>query len=390
MLVGKYLRQRHDVAFLHQGQASAFILIFLGLLVTAFFIDGKEARLDHGCAGGAERMLRTAGEIDRNSLHLRRSHLAGDGALPDQVVKFQLIRIQERRDHLGRVQGRGRADRLMRFLRILGLGLVDVRCFRKRLVAITLGDDFAQLDHGVDAEMHGIGTHIGNQADQALGTKRHTFVQTLGQAHGAAGAETKLARGFLLQGRGDERRRRFALALLAHHFGDLQCAIAGAHQFRTRSFRRGAIAEGELLDLLTVVTQQARIECLRGMGTLRSDRPVFLRLEGFDLFLTLADQAQSRRLHATGGKTGLHLAPQHRAQVEANEIIKRAPCLLRIDQIDLQAARMCDSFVDRLRGDLRKHHAMQAAAFKQSTLTQDLADVPADRLTLAIQVGCEI
>ena len=43
------------------------------------------------------------------------------------------------------------------------------------------------------------------------------FVQLLRDAHGLLRAEAELARGFLLQGRGGERRRRIALALLAIH-----------------------------------------------------------------------------------------------------------------------------------------------------------------------------
>ena len=238
--------------------------------------------------------------------------------------------------------------------------------------------------------MHGIGTHVGDQPDQVLVADLHAFVQALRQAHGAAGAEAELARGFLLQGRGDERGRRATLALLARDFGDLEHAVRRTHQFHPRSFSGSAVAEGELLDLVAVVAQQAGIEGLHRMRALRRDRPVLLRLERLDLFLALDDQAQRRRLHTAGGQPGLDLAPQHRAEVEADQVIERAPRLLRIDQIKLQFARMRDCFLDRLRRDFGEHHPVQRASFEQAALAQDLADVPADRLALAIQVGCEV
>src|SRR3546814_16180923 len=42
---------------------------------------------------------------------------------------------------------------------------------------------------------------------------------------------------------------------------------------------------------------------------------------------------------------------------------------------------------DRARGDFGEHHALQRAALEQAALAQDLGDMPADRLALAVRVG---
>jgi hypothetical protein len=54
------------------------------------------------------------------------------------------------------------------------------------------------------------------------------------------------------------------------------------------------------------------------------------------------------------------------------------------------AARVRHRVLDRLGRDLAEHDAMQRLVLEQPALAQDLGDVPADRLALAIQVGREI
>ena len=44
-------------------------------------------------------------------------------------------------------------------------------------------------------------------------------------------------------------------------------------------------------------------------------------------------------------------------------------------------------FLDRARRDLGEHHALQRLVADQAALAQDLGDVPADRLALAVRVG---
>src|SRR5699024_3946741 len=94
----------------------------------------------------------------------------------------------------------------------------------------------------------------------------------------------------------------------------------------------GLVVNRELLDLGAVEALQASRKRLFVLARARLDAPVFARHEGLDLGIALADQAQRRALHAPGRQALLHLAPQQRRQVEADQIIERAPRLLRIDQ----------------------------------------------------------
>ena len=69
------------------------------------------------------------------------------------------------------------------------------------------------------------------------------------------------------------------------------------------------------------------------MRELGADAPVLARLERLDLLLALHDHPQRGRLHAAGGQAALHLAPQHRGQVEADQVVQRATRLLGVDQL---------------------------------------------------------
>src|SRR3546814_2037236 len=75
---------------------------------------GKE----HDLPGRAQRgTARAVGEFDGRTLHSRGRHLARQRALPDQVIEPRVIARP------GAILAEiGGADRLMRFLRILGLG----------------------------------------------------------------------------------------------------------------------------------------------------------------------------------------------------------------------------------------------------------------------------
>ena len=75
-------------------------------------------------------------------------------------------------------------------------------------------------------EVHGVGAHVGDEADAAF-AEIDAFIELLRQAHGALRGEAELARGFLLQRRGGERRRRIAAALLAVDGDDVQEALRG-------------------------------------------------------------------------------------------------------------------------------------------------------------------
>ena len=64
----------------------------------------------------------------------------------------------------------------------------------------------------------------------------------------------------------------------------------------------------------------------------RDQRPVFARDEFLDFELAVADEPQRHRLHAAGRARARELAPEHRREREADEIIERAAGEISVDQ----------------------------------------------------------
>ena len=146
-------------------------------------------------------------EIERDRVVDGRVHLRRDGALPDELVELVLIRIEEPAHVLGVARGRRRPNRLVRFLRVLGLRRVAARLVGQILGAEALGDDAANLVERLVGERHGVGAHVADQTDGAFADV-DALVEPLRDGHRALRAEAELARRFLLQRRGRERRGR--------------------------------------------------------------------------------------------------------------------------------------------------------------------------------------
>ena len=110
--------------------------------------------------------------------------------------------------------------------------------------------------------------------------------------------------------------------------------------------------EVELVELAAVEMGEAGLQrLLLGGAEQRVDRPVFAGLEDLDLGLALADQAQRHRLHAAGRAAARQLAPQHRREGEAHQIVERAAGQVGVDQRLVEVARMGDGVEHRLLGD---------------------------------------
>ena len=285
----------------------------------------------------------------------------------------------------------------MRLLRVLRLGLVNARLLGHLLRSVKPGGDLADLLHRLCRQRHRVGAHVGDEADAALADV-HTLIELLREPHGAPRIEAEFARRLLLQGRGRERRRRVAAALLAVDGDDLEKAVTvDAAGGLRRGFegalgraRRALVGEGELLDLAAAVLehfQRKRLPAVRALGI---ERPVLLRLEGVDLLLALADHAQRRALHPARRQAATHFLPQQRREIEAHQVVERAARLLRVDQIERQAARLLHGGADGVARDLVEHHAMHLLAVEVAALREDLLQVPGDRLALAVGVGGEV
>ena len=142
MLFGHDLAAVERLGFLHVGQDGG-VLVVLGLVVLALVVEREEARELHDRAGGAQlHGLVAGGDIDRDLVEHGAFHLAGDGALPDQLVEAELVLIQVLRHVLRQAEEVGRADRFVRFLGVLGLRRVDAR-LRRHVVLAVLGLDQA-------------------------------------------------------------------------------------------------------------------------------------------------------------------------------------------------------------------------------------------------------
>ena len=266
MLFGVHGVHRRAIALAHHRQQLAVII---GAVVAPFLIDRQKAGKFHHLPIGPQHDLAGAiGEVHRGALHLRRCHLAGHGALEDQIVEPPMIARP------GLVLAEiGRADRFMRFLRILRLSAVKIRFFRNISAVEPVRDGLARIGNGAAIHLHPVGPHIGDRA---------VFIELLRHAHGVAGGKAELARSLLLQrGRG-ERRRGTARDRLGLDLGDDQ---AGRFHRRLGLGRNAFAAQRQALQLLAIELRQACVERLSIMLHPRGDGPIFLRLERLDLAL---------------------------------------------------------------------------------------------------------
>ncbi len=132
----------------------------------------------------------------------------------------------------------------------------------------------------------------------------------------------------------------------------------------------------------------SKVSCARRRQR-RHQRPVFLADEFLDFELAVADQPQRHRLHAAGRARARQLAPQHRRQREADEIIERAAGQIGVDQRLVDGARMLHRLGHRLLGDGVEHHALDRLVLERLLFLEHLQHVPGDRLALAVRVGGE-
>ncbi len=388
VLFGTDGQQVHLLAFLEEGQH--LLVAVLGLLVVlAFLVHGHEAGVDDGGAVGAEQVAFAGGQVRRHGVQGGMHHLAGQGALPDQVVEPGLFLAQVLGEILRVIKDGSRADGLVGFLGVLGLGLEHPGLVRHLLLAVLVGDIAADLVNGLVGQGYGVGTHVGDQTHGAIADV-HAFIQLLGHAHGAVGGEAQLARRFLLQGGGGEGRCRVAPALL---LGDLDHIQLAAGLFQEGLFDFPGLfflGDGELLHLVATVLGQLGLEFGAFLLEVGFHGPVLAALEGFDLFLALDDHAQGGALHPSGGQAAADLLPQQGRQVETYQVVQGAPRLLGIDQIHGQFPGMGDGVLHGLLCDLVEHHPVHGLALEVFAVLQQLIQMPGDGFTFAVRVSRQV
>ena len=366
------------VALVDLGQAVVVVIIRCGI-VAAFLVDLEEPIEEHDLAGGAQAdLLIGTFDLDRGAFEAGGGHLAGERALPDQVIELALVGVGNL-DLAGVARHVGGPDALVRFLRVLGLVLVHARAVGDVFGAVAILDGIAGGVHGLGGHVDAVGPHVGDEAG---------LVEPLRRAHGLAGAHAELAAGLLLQGGGHEGGRGVARGGLGLDARDRQVAAGdGLH----RQFGLGLVGDVVAVELLAGPADEAGLEFLAaGGGEEGFHGPVFAGLERLDLHLALDDEAETDRLHPAGRAGAGEFAPEHGAEVEAHEIVERAAGEIGLDQRGIDLARVLHCLGDGGFGDGVEDHAADRRVFLEGlALAQRLFEVPADRLAFAVGVGCE-
>ena len=271
----------------------------------------------------------------------------------------------------------GRADTFVRFLRVLGLVLVDAWLGRDVVPAVPGGDGIARPGHGFGRHVDTVGPHVGDMSG---------FIQALRRRHAGLGAHAEFAAGFLLQGRGHEGRAGVAAGRLGLDCRDGQrAAFDGLHG----EFGLRRVGQIEAVQFLAGQRDQARFEGLTTRGFQHgANRPVFAGVEGLDLHFAVDHEAQADGLHPASRFRSGQLAPQDRRQVEADQIIERTACQIGMDQRRVDFARAGDGLLHGFLGDgVEGHAADRHVLLDAPAVEQRLLQVPGNRLALAIGVG---
>ncbi len=396
VLLGAQVGERERLAVGEVGQLTARLL--------ALAVGPAVAVELHDLPRGPEHQRRVAGrvggdEVGAQAVEDGRRHLRGDGAAPDQLVQRPLVGVETGGDARRQAGGARRADRLVRLLGTLGLGLEHPRPVQRVALPELLGDDAAQLGERSVGEVDAVGPHVGDEPDLAFGPEVDALVQLLGDLHRPRRREPQAVAGLDLQRRGRERRLGTLLGLPPGRGGDgpgTDLAGAPLHPVRGGGVGDHEIAVGGGLagvlgeplgrhEATAVDAVQPGFQARRLAGERPVDGPVLLGDEAADLVLTVADQPQRDRLHPAGGDAAGDVAPQRRRQPVADDPVDRAAGLLGVDEVRVDRAGTGERGQDRVAGDLGEHDPVVRGRVDAG----DLGDVPGDRLTLTVQVGGE-
>ncbi len=214
MLLAVQPVNRHGFAFLEQGQFSLFVFL---RIVHPFTIDCYESRKNQGLPGRPEKRIRMSdGNVQAYRVELGGAHLAGDGPLPDDLVKPRLVLIEVFRNDFRGPCYRSRPDRLVRFLGILHLALVDVRLLRKIAGVEIPSYILPDILYRLPGKRERIRPHVGDETDCGAAYV-YALVELLRSPHCPVGGHAKLSDSLLLKrGSGEGRRCMAHLALLLY------------------------------------------------------------------------------------------------------------------------------------------------------------------------------
>src|SRR5438128_1844115 len=351
-----------------------FLLRLLRFLPVHREVSGELQDLPGGPERGPARLDVRGGLIEH-----RRHHLAGDEAVPDQLVEPEHVLFEERLHALRRMVERGRPDRLVRVLRAL-LRLELDRLGGQVLLPPAPCDVLARARDRIGREPDGVGAHVGDQRRLPVVSELHAFVEPLREGHGLLGGEAQPVGGFLLQLRRNEGRRRVATTLLLRHLDDDELLAPQLLDQRPRDLAGGN------LRLLAVEPDQLGAELRRERrAQVCLDAPVLDGNELRDLFFPLDHQPHRDALDPSRRESTANLLPEDGRDLVPDQPIQDAPRLLRVVEVAVELQRLLDRFLDGFLGDLVEEDALRGDLGP----LQLLVDVPGDGLALPVGVRRE-
>ena len=123
-----------------------------------------------------------------------------------------------------------------------------------------------------------------------------------------------------------------------------------------------------------------------GNREIRVERPVLLRDEGCDLIFPVRDDAERDRLDAACRQAPLYFRPEKRRDLVADHAVEHAAGLLGVHEVHVDSPGVLERGLDRVLRDLVERDAAHLLLFKLEGRDQ----VPGDRLSLTVRVGCKI
>ena len=253
MLIGLDLIQAQPIAFRKRRQHPLLVVpADTGRIVRTLEIQGHKAGNSDGRTGRAEHTHIPRREVHRDRVDGRVNHLAGHGALKNQLIESELFVTQVAAEIRRATESRTRTNGLMGLLRVF-LRLFELPGRVGQVVGAKLClDEAAKIVNGLVRQVDRVGTHVGDETRRPALTHIEALIQLLRHTHRALCGKAELTRSLLLQRRGNERRRRIALALLAFNLRNEKFARRAGDQRVARGMRAGFIGQGELLDLFTL------------------------------------------------------------------------------------------------------------------------------------------
>ena len=121
-------------------------------------------------------------------------------------------------------------------------------------------------------------------------------------------------------------------------------------------------------------------------GEVGVQRPIFLRLEVFDLPVPVIHHSGGNRLDPSCGQAPLDLLPQQGTELIAHQPVQNTPGLLGVHQILVDVPGMFNALPHHILRDLIECDTVRLFIRQ----IQKAFQMPADGLALAVRVGCEV